>query len=195
MEPGRNRQIRFQNKSKLCHDSLPARASMGYEDPGFALVIDPLCGIDQFANLQCRRPHGALATGNRRLAVAVVEDFVGHKRASEAQESKLDAADIDTSGGGFVEDMEVFDVVLPSSETLEDGDVFACAVDGVDGDRKLDLAGKEEGEFGEERIGRLGYHFADCGGGVFGTEDTIPMGDGEEWRVHDQMSKGSGGER
>jgi len=78
---------------------------------------------------------------------------VRDESATETEEPKFDAAKVEETGGGFVEDVEVGYGVLLGTEFFDDEDVFACTPDGVDGDFERDLAGEKKGEFGEKTDG------------------------------------------
>jgi hypothetical protein len=75
---------------------------------------------------------------------------VWDKCTAETEKAKFDAADVEASSGGFVEDMEVINGVGASTEFFNDKDVFASSPDGVDGNLKLDLTRKKKRKFGKE---------------------------------------------
>ena len=161
---------------------------MGDEQTGLGGIKHALCGVDELTDLQRCRPHRALSARNRRIAVSIVEHFVGDERAAEAEEPQPDAADVEAACRRLVEHMEVLDIVLASTELLEHDDVLARAPDGVDRHLELDLARQEEGELGQKGYGHRG---ADCRRGVFRREEMIPLRGGDEWRIHCEVAEGA----
>lgn len=130
----------------------------------FRRIINPLCRIDQLANLKHSGPHGTSPASNGRIPIPIIEHLVRHERATEPEEAELHAADVEAARGGFVNDGQVFDGVLARADLFEDEDVFARADDGEHGHLEFDLAGEEEREFGEHGDVHGG---ADGGGRVF----------------------------
>lgn len=106
-----------------------------------------LGGVDELANLECCGPHGALTASDGCAAVTVVKELVWDKGAAETEETEFYTADIEKTGCGFVEDVEVVDGILGGPKFFEDEDVFARAPYGVYRDLELDLTGEKEGEF------------------------------------------------
>lgn len=150
VETGRNGEVCLEDETELGHDALAAWAGVTDEHTCFGGVIDALCGVNKFAELESGGPHGSTAACNGCFPVPIVEKLVGDESTSETEKTEFDATCIDAAGRGFVEDMEVFDFVSAVADFFEDSNVFAGAPDGVDGNLKLYLAGEEEGEFGEE---------------------------------------------
>lgn len=79
VETGRNSEIGFEDERKLGNDSLPAWAGVGDQKTRLGRIKDSLGGVDEFADLESRSPHGALATGDGSVSIAIVEHFVWYE--------------------------------------------------------------------------------------------------------------------
>lgn len=146
-------EIGLEDEGELGKDAFTAWTGVRDEQTRLCGIKDALRRVDKLANLKCCSPHCSLATCYGGVPVAVVEHLVRHKGATQSKDAQFDAADVDTAGESFIEDVEVIDGICTQTEFLKNGDVFARAPRRVDGDVELELASNEEREFRKHRHG------------------------------------------
>ena len=60
-------------------------------------IVHTLRRVDQFAHLQCGRPHGSLSSRNRPIPVSVVKQLVRNERAPKDKFAQFDAANVEAA--------------------------------------------------------------------------------------------------
>src|SRR4051794_39944761 len=94
MQTSRDGEVRLEGDRKLIEDALASWGSMGNEDSGLGGVVNAVGCVDELAHLQECCPHRALATSDRGPSLAVVKQLVHDHRASQAEKTKFDSADL-----------------------------------------------------------------------------------------------------
>ena len=89
-----NREVGLQCHGQLVQKTLTCGGSVGDEDAGFGRIVNAVCGVDQLAHLQKRRPHGTLTTCNCCSALTVVEQLVHDNGTAQAEQTQLYTANV-----------------------------------------------------------------------------------------------------
>lgn len=87
MKTGGDGQVGFERKSELSEKAISTGRGMGDEEARLGGIVDALSGIDEFADLQNRRPGRPAAAGDGSLTFAVVEELMLNQSAAETKET------------------------------------------------------------------------------------------------------------
>lgn len=155
MQTGRDGEVGLERDGKLVQDALAGGRGVGDEDAGFGGIVDAMGCVHELAHLEQSGPHGALTTGDRGPSLAVVEQLVHDHGTTQTQKTELHTTKLEEHGPSLVDDVQVVDLVLARPELLQHPDILAGSPNRIHRDVKLDVAGEQEGEFGEGQfVGR-----------------------------------------